>query len=150
MKALTIMFVLTGCALDYTPDVGPILAAPSNDGGSVAIGGCTNADSNPEVKVSFSGDVRPLMVRSPGGCSCHLSRVTSAFDLTTYAAMRRGGLYSGTRIIIAGMPCDSILLQKLGRTPPFGSRMPFNGPPYFTAQEEQLVHDWIAEGALDN
>jgi len=28
--------------------------------------------------------------------------------------------------------------------------MPFNGPPYFTAEEIQLVRDWIAEGAQNN
>jgi len=147
------MLVLAGCSLDYTPDVGALEA--TNDGGVAGDGsaphlGCTNVDSDKSVDVSFSKDVRPLMWRSPGGCTCHLQRVTSGLDLSSYASMRRGGLNSGTRIIIAGQPCDSIMPMKLSRTPPFGSRMPFNGPPYFTDAELQLVRDWIAEGALDN
>ena len=153
MRSLLVMLVLAGCSLDYTPDVGGLEA--TNDGGVGGDGatphlGCTNADSDTSVDVSFSKDVRPLMWRTPGGCNCHLQRVTSGLDLSSYASMRRGGLNSGTRIIIAGQPCDSILPMKLSRTPPFGSRMPFNGPPYFTDAELQLVRDWIAEGALDN
>jgi hypothetical protein len=81
---------------------------------------------------------------------CHLGRVTSGLDLSSYASMRRGGMNSGTNVIIPMKPCESILPGKLSPTPPFGSRMPFNGPPYFTATELQLVRDWIAEGALDN
>jgi hypothetical protein len=57
---------------------------------------------------------------------------------------------SGTRIVIPGKPCDSIIVQKLGLAPPFGARMPYNGPPYLSAAELQLIRDWIAEGALDN
>lgn len=145
------MLVLTGCSLNYTPDVGELEATnDGGDNGSAAHIGCTNADSNPDVPVSFSKDVRPLMWRSPGGCTCHLQRVTSGLDLSSYRTLRAGGINSGTRIIIPGQPCDSIIAQKLSRTPPFGSRMPFNGPPYFSDAELQLVRDWIAEGALDN
>jgi hypothetical protein len=91
------------------------------------------------------------MFQSPGGCMpCHLGRVTSGLDLSTYDSMRAGGTNSGTNIIIPMKPCESILPQKLSPTPPFGSRMPFNGPPYFSASQLQVVRDWIAEGALDN
>ncbi len=34
--------------------------------------------------------------------------------------------------------------------PSFGARMPYNGPPYFTAAELTIVRDWIAEGANNN
>ena len=164
MRSPVLLLALAGCSLEYTPNVGPILGTPETpadaapvaptDGGpdaSVpAATGC-NTDSDPSVSVSFANDVRPLMLRSPGGCApCHLGRVTSGLDLSSYQSMRRGGINSGTRIIIPGQPCDSILPQKLSRTPPFGSRMPYNGPPYFSAAELQLVRDWIAEGALDN
>lgn len=157
MKSLVLVLVLsTGC---YRPDVGAALAEPPDAGteidggidGGTAVAGCDNRDSNPTVAVSFASHVRPLLIRSPGGCaSCHLGRITSGFDQSSYQALRRGGINSGTRIIVSGEPCNSIYLQKIGRTPPFGSRMPFNGPPYFSAEERQIVHDWIAEGALNN
>ena len=163
MKALALL-VITGCSLYYEPDVGRAIdqdqdtsppvdgADPEVDGGgSNPVTGCDNSDSDPSVAVSFVANIRPLMTRSPGGCSpCHLGRITSGLDLSSYQALRRGGLNSGAKVVVPGDPCDSILPQKLGRTPPFGSRMPFNGPPYFTADERQLVRDWIAEGALNN
>jgi hypothetical protein len=64
--------------------------------------------------------------------------------------MRRGGVTTGVRIVIDADPCRSTLVDKISRTPDFGSRMPLSGPPYFTPEEVQLVHDWIAEGADNN
>ncbi len=157
--SLLLAIAVTGCSL-YDPDVGPAVngdtiplpdgADPGVDGATPA-SGCDNSDSDPTVAVSFALDIRPLMTRSPGGCSpCHLGRITSGLDLSSYQSLRRGGINTGTKIVVDNDPCTSILPQKLGRTPPFGSRMPFNGPPYFTADERQLVRDWIAEGALNN
>ena len=53
-------------------------------------------------------------------------------------------------IVVAGKPCDSSLLHKLGPAPPYGARMPYNGPPYYSLDDLGLLRDWIAEGAHDN
>jgi hypothetical protein len=139
--------VLAACALE--PDVGSRLA-----------GTCNDADSNPKTSVSFASDIRPLTLRpgGMGGCGCHLPSATGAgpgtqisgLDLSSLATLRAGGLNSGTKIVIAGQPCESLLYQKLSDSPPFGSRMPLNGPPFFNPDELALVHDWIAEGANAN
>jgi hypothetical protein len=129
------------------PDVGGLLA-----------GGCKDVDSDPGRPISFAGDVRPLLDRPLGGCSCHLPNGTgpgpgiqlAGLNLVSYATLRAGGASSGPRIAIPGQPCDSLLYLKIGTAPPFGSRMPLNGPPYYTPAEIQLISDWIAEGALDN
>ena len=146
------------CELTDEPEVGPLLPAaasapdggadPGSDGGMTAAGPC--ADGDPATPVSFGADVRPLLTRPMGGCSCHASNSTSGFNLGTYERLRRGGLISGTSVVVPGQPCDSIIVQKLGLAPPFGSRMPYNGPPYFTPEELQVVRDWIAEGAHNN
>ncbi|MBA3465017.1 MAG: hypothetical protein H0T46_34095 [Deltaproteobacteria bacterium] len=153
--ALLLVLAAAGCEVTYEPDVGklqPPDAEPGpapDDGGEVAATGkCV--DSAPMVSVSFSRDLRPLLSKSPGGCGCHSSNAASGFNLGSYENLRRGGASSGTRIVVPGKPCESILLQKLGLAPPFGARMPYNGPPYFSAAELTLVRDWIAEGALDN
>lgn len=139
--SLTIALAAAGCA-DYVPDVGPPLA-----------GACDPADSDPDVDVSFARDVRPLFDRDSGmgGCGCHgPSRRTSGLDMGSLASLMNGGQTSGRDAIVPGDPCASVLLQKVSDTPPFGARMPLDGPPYLAAEELQLLHDWIAEGAQDN
>jgi hypothetical protein len=149
LGAIAAAAALGACALE--PDVGARLA-----------GTCDDTDSNPKTSVSFAGEIRPLTLRVPatggGGCGCHLPSSTGAgpgtqisgLDLSSVTTLRAGGLNSGSRILVAGQPCSSILYQKLSESPPFGSRMPLNGPPFFNAAELALVHDWIAEGANDN
>ena len=157
MKAAVLLAMLAACGeLTFEPDVGSLQApdapaAPDDgggDGGTTVTGRCT--DSNPIVAVSFSRDVRALLTKSPGGCNCHSSNSTAGFNLGSYESLRRGGTISGTRVIVPGKPCESIMFQKLGLAPPFGARMPYNGPPYYSAAELMLVRDWIAEGALNN
>jgi hypothetical protein len=134
-----VLLLAPACELDENPSVGAPL-----------LGKCSNADSDPAVVVSFSTDVHPLMTRPMGGCTCHQGKQTSGLDISSYASLRRGGINSGEKIIVAGAPCDSILPHKIGPTPAFGSRMPLNGPPYLSDDEIQLIRDWIAEGARDN
>jgi hypothetical protein len=136
---------LVGAGCFEDPEVGELLA-----------GGCKPGDSNPEVEVSYGADIQPLFDRSSmeGGCGCHNSGGVgvqlSGFDMSTLPSMRRGGATSGAKIIVGGDPCGSVLLQKVGPSPAAGARMPLNGPPFWTAEEQALLHDWIAEGAKEN
>ena len=134
-----------GCSV--MPDVGPRLA-----------GTCDDSDGHPGKSVSFTSDIHPLIFRSAGGCGCHLPTPNgdgvgtqiSGLNLSSLSTLRAGGVNSGMHMIIAGEPCSSIMYQKLSDAPPFGSRMPLNGPPFWNADELQLLHDWISEGANDN
>jgi len=136
-----VLAALAACSV--VPDVGPRLA-----------GTCDETDSRPAGKpVSFAGDIQPLIFRQTGGCGCHLNGIgtrIAGLNLSSLATLRMGGNNSGTRIIVAGDPCASIMYQKLSDAPPFGSQMPLNGPPFWTTDELRLLHDWIAEGASDN
>lgn len=148
-RALGALTSLAGCVMDdYIPDVGPELT-----------GTCDGADSDPRTDVSFARDLRPLFdrPRTMGGCSCHTPTngapsgiELGGLDLGSVASLREGGFRSGAQIIVPGDPCRSLLLQKLGTTPPFGARMPLDGPAYLSDDELALVHDWIAEGAEDD
>jgi len=143
--ALAVVAAFGACALE--PDVGPLLA-----------NSCKNPDTNPDARVSFANDIRPLFNRMTAGCGCHmpssagpaLGTQLSGLDLSSLASLRAGGASSGSRIVVAGEPCSSILYLKIEQAPPFGSRMPLGGPPFFTDEEEDLLHDWIAEGAENN
>jgi hypothetical protein len=139
-----------GCiAESLEPDVGELRA-----------GLCKPEDSNPNQDVSFHKDILMNIFKRPpamAGCSCHIpgsARVTgltlTGLDLSSYKALRRGGNQSGSSVVVPRDPCNSLLIQKLSSAPPFGSRMPLDGPPYLTPAERSLISDWIAEGARDN
>jgi hypothetical protein len=144
-RSLLLVLVLApfvvGCFAE--PDVGAPLA-----------GLCNPEDSDPTKEVSFGLDIQPLIDRpsTEGGCSCHNAGAgaPAGFDMTSLTAMRRGGATSGAKIIIPGDPCNSVLAQKLSPAPPTGARMPLVGPPFWTNDEQQLLRDWIAEGAKPN
>jgi hypothetical protein len=158
--ALVLASGAAGCDLTYEPDVGLLNEGGDDEGpdagqtgggdGAVApFGPCV--DSDPSTPVSFTQHVRPLLGRSPGGCTgCHGTSATSGFNVTSYDALLRGGQVSNDAIVIPGNPCDSVLYQKLGPAPPFGARMPYNGPPFYTSTDLAVFRDWIAEGALNN
>jgi hypothetical protein len=110
--------------------------------------------------VSFRRDIRPLMNRAGNdptgkGCkSCHYSTEANhqgidlgGLDLATLGALREGGGSTGRRIVVAGKPDESGLVQKLRGTFPYGTRMPKNGPPFWGDADMKLVTDWIAQGA---
>ncbi len=132
---------LAGCLDALAPSVGA--ANPA----------CDNADSDPSTSVTYHADVVPL-VTEYHCLRCHsatgatpIGLDTGGLDLTSYDAMRAGGVIGGDRIVVPGRPCESLLLAKLGYAPPFGSRMPGDGPPYLEDGDLQLISDWIAEGA---
>ena len=152
MKAPALVLSLlaaTGClgAIDeLDPEVGP-----------PRVERCDDADSDPGRDVSYARDIAPLFTRAVAGCGCHLPTdpapigvAEAGLDLSSRAALLRGGARSGAAVVRPGKPCDSLLVQKLAEGPPVGSRMPFDGPPYLEAAELQLISDWIAEGALDD
>lgn len=138
-------FVLagTGCLDALGPELGPEIPA------------CAPEDSDPQRAISFRTDVLDgLLTRR---CAkCHTPEAVNpigisigGLELSRYATLRAGGVTSGTDIVIDGDPCRSILPQKLGESPPFGARMPRGGP-YLDLVEQQVIIDWIAEGARDN
>ena len=109
-------------------------------------------DSDPTADVSYATDIYAGIFDAEEGpsCSCHRRGAPGGFNLGSYINLRSGGNNSGSRIIVPGKPCDSLLVQKLGFAPPFGARMPYNGPPYLDAVDVRTIMDWIAEGAKDN
>lgn len=94
--------------------------------------------------VSFQNDVRPIF--SARGCiGCHGG--SGGLFLETVSNLLSTGNH--TPVVIAGNGAGSVLIRKLGPTPPFGSRMPLGGQPLPTA-EIQIIQTWIDQGAQDN
>lgn len=139
--------VLTLCAAGcdwLEPDLGPLERAR-----------CSNEDSDPSEDVSFERDLLDGIFLV--GCAdCHdpdspdpIGAEVGDLDLSSYHGLRQGG-GNGASAVVPGQPCASLLYQKILPGPPFGSRMPADGPPFLTDDDVRLVHDWIAEGAGDN
>lgn len=119
---------------------------PSSD--SVIDSVCRPDLADPEADVRFS-EVRAQVFDKR--CGCHttvggLGRVVGRLDLADHDAVLAGGARGGDQTVVAGDPCASRLVQKLGPIPPFGARMPLDGS-RLTFEQFQLVLDWIAGGA---
>lgn len=148
---LVVVLCGPGCIAAFEPDVGE----PQRER-------CVNEDSDPSTDVSYHRDVYATLfqrgVDEPGpGCRCHMPAEPApigfelaGLDLSSYTGLRAGGASTGATIVVPGQPCDSGIVLKLSEGPPFGARMPQDGPPYLADDELQLIKDWIAEGALDD
>ena len=140
--------IVAGCLDQLGPDVG---AKQFNT--------CVDEDSDPATPISFERDIRQgifnrptihcVKCHTPGGAT-PIGIMIGGLDLSTYDTLKHGGVHSATTIVIAGKPCESTIVQKISAAPPFGARMPKDGPPYLVAADAQIIVDWIAEGANDN
>lgn len=137
---LAAVFGLTGCIDELVPEVGPLV-----------LPACSSTDSDPDVDISYEQDLASVFTltcarcHTPGGAT-PIGLAVGGLDLTSAATLRRGGARGGEAIITPGDPCTSVLVRKLGEAPPFGARMPLEGPP-LAADVRQQIADWIAEGA---
>lgn len=154
--------LLVGCS-GLDPNVGPWRTEPEEDVVDAGLpeAGETEDGTVDPGGVSFARDIRPLMNRpSKGdptgrGCkSCHYHTEAShigldlgGLDLATLGSLRLGGGSSGRRIVVAGKPGESVIVQALLGQYPYANRMPKNGNPYWSDGEIQVVRDWISQGA---
>ena len=146
-----VLLASIGC-LDAVDALDPNVGQPLSDR-------CVNEDSDPDETVTFSRHVLPLLkgAAGPVGCACHqpsdpnpIGLEQTGLDLSSFDGVRAGGINSSSQIVVENQPCDSIIWQKISPGPPFGARMPFNGPPFLSDEDRRLIADWIAEGARDN
>lgn len=98
----------------------------------------------PSDTLSFSQHILPLF-QVKGCATCHGG--SGGLTVTSVASLMTGGLHGPA--IIPGNADSSILIQKIGPAPPFGSRMPQGGPFLSTAEIDSL-RLWINQGALNN
>jgi hypothetical protein len=171
--ALGGVLALPSCSF-LEPSIGALTDDAALDGSSsridAAVDGVAGVDASADTSadgasslrpVSFRIDIRPLMNRSERdpsghGCkACHYSTQpihpgldVTGLDLATLGTLRLGGNDTGPAIVIPGDPLNSKLPQKLLGTFPLGSRMPRDGPPFWSPVEVALVQRWIAEGAI--
>lgn len=120
--------------------------------------GCSDSGAEPEsvdkdqtmetMPVSFIADIQPVLQSSCGSVGCHGLATASGYSVADYESIT--GSADHGPVVVAGFADSSNLYLKLLDPPPFGGRMPANGPPYLSESTISLIHSWISQGAEDN
>lgn len=132
------------------------IALSSVTGATVArsLGTCTIND-NDNATISFITQVQPLLLTScalpntchggafPGGGM--FLGVGAPYD----SVMSATGNITGGTVVVAGNSAGSTLYTKTTASPPFQSRMPIGASP-LSPQEQNILKNWIDQGAADN
>lgn len=89
------------------------------------------------VPVEYAAEIQPIFDQH---CTrCHDPGGDAGLDLTSFA---------GASTVITPCGCEgSLLYQKTGPNPPYGDRMPRDGPPYLSDADRALLCAWIDQGA---
>lgn len=113
--------------------------------------GCDDISGPIHFGVGWQDEIKPIfneLISPTGRCtSCHNSgSPAGGLDLTDadgFDAIYK--IVNGVHVV-PGRPNESLLFLKVNcAEPPSGSRMPFGNP--LTRMEQELIHDWIAQGA---
>ncbi|MEW6051463.1 MAG: Calx-beta domain-containing protein [Candidatus Zixiibacteriota bacterium] len=118
--------------------------------------GTINLNDGATTGVSFINEVKPILEANCALTGCHVN-ATRAGGFTMQNASGivasdtvRWAVGNNGRIVIFFQAAQSNLYLKTTDTPPFGSRMPANGPPYLDLTQQAKIRDWIAQGAPNN
>ncbi len=140
----------------------PLLAActgtPKDDDTGAEADADTDADTDTDTDtdVSFENDVWPMLEADCAGChsddSWHpgflLSDSATAYTSLLTDTVDNPGSYGN--YVVAGDVDASLLIDKLEASPAYGGdQMPKDGTAW-SAEEVQVVKDWITQGAIDN
>jgi len=136
---LLALFVLTfsACSSDTKDNTGTVLVDP-------------DPPDDPSDPISYSTQVQPIFSASCSGSGCHIGSSTSGVSLGSHASVlaSRGTQYGGL-IVFPGNSSGSPIIDKVGNSPDFGSRMPLTGSLLSSAQISTIAA-WIDEGAQNN
>jgi WD40 repeat protein len=101
------------------------------------------ATSAPRKPVSFLDDIAPIFVRSCIGCH-NPRKAEGKYQMTTFAALARGGQNGQGITLEPGKPDESYLVEVL--LPDASPRMPYKLEP-LPPDQIALIERWVAEGA---
>jgi hypothetical protein len=102
--------------------------------------------------VTFSGMVQDTLMARCAKSGCHgagSSEGGFTMGSVSWSEIRNGAGFHGN-VLTAGNANASNLFLKTTGQPPFGSRMPFDGPPFLSLEAQTAIRDWIDQGAPDN
>jgi hypothetical protein len=154
------LLACASCGGDDNTPTGDGTATFDAGGAALAAG-----DAAPAITGAKFSEIYPLIFPSATNPRCDTCHAMPASDVSNgklHMGMDRATAYAalvgktstsrrcmGKPIVVPGQPEMSLLFQKLGPTPPCGSRMPIGGAPLSDANME-LVRSWIAAGAQND
>ena len=98
--------------------------------------------------VSFSNDVFPIIKRRCLPCHASDSENPSEFFMESFPDIMKGGKHG--KPVIPKKGDESILVQKIKPSPPFGDQMPLMTKKKLTDEEIEIFKKWIDQGAKKN
>lgn len=127
-----------------------LLASCTKDEGPLHLPPVPTNGGEPIDTVYFSGDVIPILQQHCWVCHPPNAGMDLGADMaydnlvnvttTGFAPMKR---------VVPGDLINSVLWHKVSYTGLYGLNMPPAGEP-LTAEELQIIRDWIEQGAMDN
>jgi len=117
-------------------------AAGNRDGNTVER--CVTTPAVSPGCVDYATMIQPLLDHN---CTrCHAgTRPPQWLRLDSYDGVIAGSVRRNE--VVACSPSTSLMVSKISPTPTIGRRMPYDGPPYLTTEQEAMVSQWIANGA---
>ncbi len=100
-------------------------------------------EDTPTETIGYSSDIQPIF--NSNCTSCHGS--SGGLSLTSYNGLMAGG--NNGESIMPGNGEGSVLVQKLGSSPPFGDQMPL-GSSALSSTKIEMIITWIDDGAENN
>ena len=101
-----------------------------------------------EQKISYKKDIIPILKKYCLPCHTEDEMNPSQLYLESYSDLMNGGKH-GTPVV-PRQADSSILIKKIGSTPPFGDPMPFRFKRKFPADTLAILEKWINQGAKNN
>jgi hypothetical protein len=105
-------------------------------------------DSQGSSKVHFTRDIEPIFMSTCSGEYCHGNLVNSPERAYRFLVDQPSTECEGRSLVVPGRPDASYLMEKIGgREVCAGERMPRGAGNSLSAEQIQLMSDWIRGGA---
>jgi hypothetical protein len=99
-------------------------------------------------EVSYSKDVAPILDKFCATCHNEDEDHPSQLFMDSYESLMKGGKHG--EAVKPGNAKESLLLLKMDEEPPFGKKMPPSKKLIPTAEQVEILRQWIDQGAKKN